>query len=165
MRRLLGCFAIAIVPASLSAQVPAGWKVVKSPQRLTRTASPNDRGGGGACRMAVPPDWKVDTQADKTEGQTGHMISPDGNISTSIQEHPPGQTLARAKEVALMFNKDAKVREESATRVWLTYNRAFMTIWDVLVAGDPVCEAQIILNSPGASSAAQKIVPTVGPAK
>jgi hypothetical protein len=140
--------------------------VVKSPKRLTRTASPTDQGGGGACEIAVPPAMVVDTEADRTVGQTGHMKTPDGNLSVSIQEHPPGETLARAKEVAMMFNKDAKAKEDSPTRVWLTYTRAGTEYWEILVPGNPVvCSAHFIIHDDRLEDAATSIVPTVGPAR
>lgn len=141
LRKALLCLVCTFAGASLvvaAPLIPAGWKVIKSPQRLTRTASPADRGGGGSCQIAVPPVMVVDAQADRTVGQTGHMKTPDGNLSVSIQEHPPGETLARAKEVAMTFNKDAKAKEDSPTRVWLTYTRAGTMYWDVLVPGNPV---------------------------
>jgi hypothetical protein len=169
MRKSVLCLAWVLAGASLAAAapgVPAGWKVIKSPQRLTRTASPTDRGGGGSCQLAVPPAMVVDAQADRTVGQTGNMKTPDGNLSVSIQEHPPGETLARAKEVAMMFNRDAKVKEDSPRRVWLTYTRAGPMIWDVLVAGNPVvCSAHFIINDDRLDDAANSIVPTVGPSK
>ena len=74
-----------------------------------------DHGGGGSCQVAVPGDWVVDTEADKTVGQTGHMKSPNGKVSVSIQEHPPGQSLSAVKSVALQFDKRAKVVEESCS--------------------------------------------------
>lgn len=113
----------------------------------------------------MPGDWVVDASANRTEGQTGHMKSPNGKVAVSIQEHAPGQTLARAKEVALAFNKDAKTMEDSPKRVWLAYNRAGMTIWDVLTAGNPVCDAQVIMDGASMQDIAKKIVATVGPAK
>ena len=162
----LVCVFVGISVATADSTVPAGWKVVKSPQRLTRTASPTDRGGGGSCQIAVPPAMVVDADADRTVGQTGHMKTPDGNLSVSIQEHPPGETLADAKEVAMKFNKDAKTKEDSPARVWLTYTRAGMTYWDVLVSGNPVvCSAHFIINDDRLEDAANSIVPTVGSAK
>jgi hypothetical protein len=167
LRKTLLCLACGFTGALLAVAapaVPAGWKVVKSPQRLTRTASPTDHGGGGSCQIAVPPAMIVDTQADRIVGQTGNMKTPDGNLSVSIQEHPPGETLARAKEVAMMFNKDAKTKEDSPTRVWLTYTRAGTTNWDVLVPGKTVvCAAHFIINDSRLADAANSIVPTVGP--
>ncbi len=151
--------------ASVAANVPSGWKVVKSPQRQTRTASPTDHGGGGSCQVAVPPDWVADTEADRTVGQTGHMKSPDGKLSVSIQEHPPGQPLDRAKAVAMQFDKRAKVLEESPNRVWLTSPYVLGTTWTVLVAGNPVCEAHFIIEDPSMQDLAKKVVATVGPAK
>ena len=146
--------------------VPAGWKVVKSPRRLTRTASVTDQGGGGLCQIAVPPVMVVDTDADRTVGQTGHMKTPDGNLSVSIQEHPPGETLASAKEVAIKFNKDAKAKEDAPTRVWLTYTRAGTEYWDVLVPGNSVvCSAHFIISDDRLEDAANSIVPTIGAAE
>lgn len=169
LRKALFCLACAFTGATLVAAAPAvpvGWKVIKSPPRLTRTASLTDRGGGGSCQIAVPPAMVVDTQADRTVGQTGHMKTPDGNLSVSIQEHPSGETLARAKAVEMMFNRDAKAKEDSPTRVWLTYTRAGTKYWDVLIAGRPVvCSAHFIINDDRLEDAANSIVPTVGPAK
>lgn len=169
LRKALLCLVCAFVGASLVAAAPAvaaEWKVVKSPQRLTRTASPPDRGGGGSCQLAVPAAMVVDSQADRTVGQTGHMKTADGNLSVSIQENPPGETLARAKAVAMMFNKDAKAKEDTPKRVWLTYTRAGAMIWDFVVAGNPVvCSAHFIINDDRLEGAANSIVPTVGPAK
>ena len=142
-----------------------GWKVVKSPKRLTRTASPNDRGGGGSCQLAVPGDWVVDTEADKTVGQTGHMKSPNGKASVSIQEHPPGQPLSSAKNVALQFDKRAKVMEESPSRVWLTSPYVLGTTWTVLVAGNPVCEGHFIIEEASMEAVAKRIAATIAPAK
>ncbi len=139
--------------------------MVKSPRRLTRTASPTDRGGGGSCQLAVPGDWVVDTDADKTVGQTGHMKSPNGKVSVSIQEHSPGQTLARAKSVALEFNKRAKVLEESPNRVWLSSPYVLGTTWTVLVEGNPVCEGHFIIEDPKMDDIAKKVAMTVGPGK
>jgi hypothetical protein len=168
LRKTFLCVVCAFASTSLAAAapaVPAAWKVVKSPQRLTRTASPTDRGGGGSCQLAVPPAMVVDQEGDRIVGQTGHMKTPDGNLSVSIQEHPPGETLARAKEVAMMFNRDAKAKEETPTRVWLTYTRAGTMMWDILIAGKPVCSAHFIINDNRLEDAASSIVPTVGPAK
>lgn len=168
LRKSLSCLVCAFAGASLAAAapaVPAGWKVVKSPGRLTRTASPTDRGGGGACQLAVPPAMVVDTEGDRIVGQSGHMKTPDGNLSVSIQEHPPGETVARAKAVAMMFNKDAKAKEDTPNRVWLTYTRAGTMMWDILIAGNPVCSAHFIINDDRLEDAANSIVPTVGPAK
>ena len=169
LRSALSCLVCTFAGAALIAAapaVPAGWKVVKSPRRLTRTASPTDQGGGGSCQIAVPPAMVVDTEADRTVGQTGHMKTPDGNLSVSIQEHPPGETLARAKEVAMMFNKDAKAKEDSPTRVWLTYTRAGTEYWEVLVPGNPVvCSAHFIIHDDRLEDAANSIVPTVGSAR
>ena len=148
-----------------AAQVPAGWKVVKSPQRLTRTTSPTDRGGGGGCQVAVPGDWVIDADADRTVGQTGHMKSPSGKVSVSIQEHPPGETLARAKDIALQFNKRAKVLEESSSRVWLTSPYVLGTTWEVLVAGNPICDGHFIIEDKSMEDLAKKIAATVAPAK
>jgi hypothetical protein len=165
MRKTVVYLALIGVSATLWAEVPAGWKVVKSPTRLTRTASPTDTGGGGRCQVAVPGDWVVDAEADRMVGQTGHMKSPNDNASISIQEHAPGETLARAKEVDLLFNKDAKALEDSANRVWLTYRRAGTTYWTVLVAGNPVCDAGFILNDKSMEDTAKQIAMTVGSAK
>jgi hypothetical protein len=94
------------------------------------------------------------------------MKTPDGNLSLDIQEHPPGETLARARDVSLMFDKDAKAKENSPTRVWLTYTRAGTMYWEVLVGGGPVvCSAQFIIHDGRLEDAANSIVPTVGPAK
>lgn len=150
----------------IAAAAPPGWKLVTSPKRLTRTASPTDQGGGAQCKLTVPPALVVDAEADRTVGQTGHMKTPDGNLSVSIQEHPPGETLARAKEVEMMFNKDAKVKEDSPKRVWLTYTRAGTMYWEVLVPGNPVvCSAHFIISDDRLEGAATIIVPTLGPTK
>ncbi len=138
---------------------------MKSPQRRTRTASPTDRGGGGSCQLAVPPDWAVDAEADRAVGQTGHMKSANGKLSVSIQEHPPGEPLDRAKAVAMQFDKRAKVLEESPNRVWLTSPYVLGTTWTVLVAGNPVCDAHFIIEDAAMQDTAKKIVATVGPAK
>lgn len=150
---------------SLAVEVPAGWKVVKSPARLTRSASPADHGGGGSCQLAVPGNWVVDTEANNTVGQTGHMKSPNDKVSASIQEHPPGQPLSAAKSVALQFDKRAKVLEESPNRVWLTSPYVFGTTWTVLVAGNPVCDGHFIIEDPAMQDLAKKVVTTVGPSK
>jgi hypothetical protein len=74
LRKSVLCALCAFSGVSLAAAapaVPAGWKVVKSPQRLTRTASPTDRGGGGSCQIAVPPAMVVDTQADQMLAKPG----------------------------------------------------------------------------------------------
>jgi hypothetical protein len=147
--------------ASLAAEVPPGWKLVKSPQRLTRTASPTDHGGGGLCQLAVPGNWVVDTEADKTVGQMGHMKSPNDKASVSIQEHPPGQTLSDATKVALQFDKRAKVMEQSSNRVWLKSPYVLGTTWTVLVAGNPVCEAHFIIEDPAMQDVAKKIAATL----
>lgn len=167
MGKMIWSLGLTICAASLiAAAAPPGWKTVTSPKRLTRTASPTDQGGGAQCKIAVPPVMVVDTEADRTVGQTGHMKTPDGNLSVSIQEHPPGEALARAKAVTMMFNKDAKVKEDTPGRVWLTYTRAGTTYWDVLVPGNPVvCSAHFIISDDRLEDAANSIVPTVGPAK
>lgn len=158
---------LTIAGASLiAAAAPPGWKVVLSPKRLTRTASPTDQGGGGSCKIAVPPALVVDTEADRTVGQTGHMKTPDGNLSVDVQEYPPGETLARARDVAMMFNKDAKVKEDSPKRIWLTYTRIGWENWDIFVPGNPVvCSAHFIIQDARLDDAANSIVPTLGPTK
>jgi len=167
IRKAFWCLGFTIAGASLiAAAAPQGWKVVLSPKRLTRTASPTDQGGGGQCQIAVPPALVVDTEADRTVGQTGHMKTPDGNLSVSIQEHPPGETLAQAKQVEMMINKDAKAKEDSPKRVWLTYTRVGTMYWDILVPGNPVvCSAHFIISDDRLQGAANIIAPTVGPTK
>lgn len=65
----------------------------------------------------------------------------------------------------LEFNKDAKLLEDSGKRVWLSYTRAGDTMWDVLVAGNPVCAGHLIIQDASLEDAAKKIVMTVEPAK
>ena len=163
MRKL--ALIVMLCGASLATEVPPGWKIVKSPARLTRTASPTDRGGGGSCQLAVPGDWVVDTDADKTVGQTGHMKSPNDKVSVSIQEHPLGESLSEAKSVALKFDKRAKTLEDSSNRVWLTSPYVLGTKWTVLVAGNPVCDAHFIIDDPAMQDIAKKVATTVGPSK
>ena len=52
-----------------------------------------------------------------------------------------------------------------AHRIWLSSNRAGMTIWTVLVAGNPVCDGHFNLEGTGMEDTVKKIVRTVGPAK
>ncbi len=166
VRGMIWSLSLVVCAASLIAAAPPGWKIVKSPQRLTRTANPNDRGGGGQCQIAVPPAMVVDTEADRTVGQTGHMKTPDGNLSVSVQEHPPGETLPEAADVTMKFNRDAKVTERSAKRVWISYQRAGNTMWEVLAAGNPVvCSAHFIIHDARLEDAAKSIVPTLASSK
>lgn len=167
IRKFVWCTGWTVAGLSLiAAAAPPGWKNIPSPKRLTRTASSSDQGGGGQCQIAVPPALVVDTEADRTVGQTGHMKTPDGNLSVSVQEYPPGETVARARDVAMMFNKDAKPKEDSPNRVWLTYTRVGWTHWDVFVPGNPVvCSAHFIIKDARLDDAAISIIPTLGPTK
>jgi len=167
IRRFALCIGWTVAGLSLiAAAAPSGWKTVPSPKRLTRTASLADQGGGAQCQIAVPPALVVDSEADRTVGQTGHMKTPDGNLSVSVQEYPPGETVARARDVAMMFNKDAKPKENSPNRVWLTYTRTGWTHWDIFVPGNPVvCSAHFIIKDERLDDAAISIIPTLGPTK
>jgi hypothetical protein len=165
--KIILCIGWTVAGLSLiAAAAPAGWKTVTSPKRSTRTASLSDQGGGGRCQIAVPPAFVVEAEADRTAGQTGHVKTPDGNLSVSVQEYPPGETVARVRDVAMMFNKDAKPKEDSPERVWLTYTRAGWTHWDIIVPGNPVvCSAHFIIKNARLDDAAVSIIATLGPTK
>lgn len=150
----------------IAAAAPPGWKTVASPKRLTRTASAIERHGGAQCTIAVPLVMVEDTEADRTLGQTGHMKTPDGNLTVSVQEHPPGESLTRAKDVAMMFNGTARPKEDTPQRVWLTYSRAGWTHWDIFVPGNPVvCSAHVTIKDARLDDAAISIIATLGPSK
>lgn len=167
IRKIAWCIGWTMAGLSLiAAAAPPGWKTITSPKRLTRTAALSDHGGGAQCQIAVPPALIVDAEADKTVGQAGHMKTPDGNLSVSVQEYPPGETVARARDVAMMFNKDAKPKEDSPERVWLTYSRAGWEHWDIFVPGNPVvCSAHFAIKDARLEDAAISIIPTLGPTK
>ena len=165
--KLVLCIGWTVTGLSLiAAAAPPGWRVITSPKRVTRTASATDRGGGKRCQIAVPPALVVDADADRTVGQTGHMKTPDGNLSVSVQEYPPGETIARARDVAMLSNKDARPNEDSPMRVWLTYTRVGSEHWDVFVPGNPVlCSAHFIIKDARQDDAAISIIPTLGPTR
>ncbi len=116
--------------------------------------------------MSVPSEFIVDAEADRIAGQAGHVKTPDGKLSVSVQELPPGETVARARDAAMMSNRDAKPKEDTADRVWLTYSRGGWTHWDIFVPGKPVvCSAHFIIKDAKLDDAAISIIPTLGPTK
>jgi hypothetical protein len=150
MRGLLVPAALLLGGCGLHAQdVPGGWKVVKDK--------------AGTCQMAVPADWVADKLI------SSFMTSADGKANAVAHGLRPGQQFADAMALAKQVTKPAKMIEDSAKRVWYTYEGAATpgggANWYVAVAGSPICTAQISFKSPTLEETARKIALSLTQAK
>jgi hypothetical protein len=150
MPGLLCPAALLLVGYGLDAQdVPSGWKVVK------------DR--AGACQIAVPADWVSDKLV------ASFMSSADGKANAVAHGLRAGQSFADAMTLAKQVTKPAKMIEESAKRVWYTYEGANTpaggTNWYVAVAGSPICTAQVSFKTPAMEETAKKVALSLTQAK
>jgi hypothetical protein len=150
MRGSVFSAALLLAGFGLHAQdVPSGWKVVKDRQ--------------GACQLAVPADWS----ADKL--MPSFVQSPDGKSNAVPHGLRAGQTFPDAMALAKQVTPPSKIIEESAKRVWYTYQGAGTpgggTDWYVGVAGSTICTAQISFKSPVTEDTAKKIALSLTQAK
>ena len=144
----MGRISVGLLLAAIALQaqdVPAGWKVVKDTK--------------GACQLAVPPDWAVDGSSAK---------SPDGNTDAVPHGQRAGLGFSEATGIAKSVMKPAKILEDSANRLWYTFentNGKPGTNYYVAVATAPVCTAQVSFKNATAEDTAKKIAVTLGKAK
>jgi hypothetical protein len=165
MRKIVGGLALALLSLPVWAQVPAGWQIVQSPKPLTSAgATP---GKGGQCQMAVPADWVPNTALNGF-GQTHFGTPADRKAkgTTSLYESAPGRSFEDAKRGVVRYNAPMKVFEDSSKRFWYQSkeSNSLFTVWEVIVAADPVCILGISFNSPSLEDTARAIALSLAPA-
>lgn len=168
----------------LWAQVPAGWRTIRSVSKPPATmAGPVVR--DGKCSLAVPGNWIDDKTVDRSQAH-----SPDGTAQAFVQEWPSrpntptfasrkSQTLKdyqkQKADSARAYHQDVlelKVLEDSATRLEVVRVSTEplgpgLTDWTLLAAGDPICYAVVHVSGtaptapPAAHATAQQLLPVV----
>lgn len=165
MKKIVASVALALLGLPVAAQVPAGWQIVTSPKPLTPKGAPP--GKGGQCQMAVPADWVPNTALNGF-GQThfGAPANRDARGSTSLYESAPGRSFADAKQGVVRYNGPMKVFEDSSTRFWYQSkeSNSLFTVWEVIVAANPVCILGISFNAPSLEETARAIALSLAPA-
>jgi hypothetical protein len=132
------------------AEAPAGWKVIKDKD--------------GACRLAVPPEWTVNSQLPNL------AISPNhSDVSVSSR---PGKSVNPLTDVVQKALGVDRMLENSERRVFWAAKPVSspaaggpVTTYHVIVPGKGgACEARIALTS-GSEALAKKIAATVASAR
>lgn len=130
---------------AFSQNVPSGWKVVKDNQ--------------GACKVAVPGDWKIDTSIGK---------SPDGKSNVVPNGLDADESFKEATSMVKQMMKPTKTIEDSDKRLLYAYDGgrgSSGTNWYVAVPGKPVCTAQVTFKDPVPEDTAKKIALSLTQAK
>lgn len=136
--------------ALLSAQTPAGWKMVKDKS--------------GACQMAVPPDWEVNKTLPSM------ATAPDKSDAMVISQ--TGRTLKPISAVGQQAIGAEKMIENTAQRTFWAGKPVSLSGlpavvgYHVTVPGkDGTCGAQITIPKGGSEELVKKIAATLAPAK
>lgn len=168
---ILRCAALILFSACLWAQVPAGWRTLRSVSKLPATMSEKVIRDGG-CTIAVPGDWVDEATVDRSEAH-----SPDGRGKAFVQQWPSkphfptflqrkNQTLIdyrkQKADWARAYHKDVvdlKVLEDSPTRFRVLRVSTEplglgVTDWTLLSPGDPICYAMVFVSGTGAADPA-----------
>ena len=137
---------LALCSASVFAQTPAGWQVMKDRK--------------GQCQMAVPPAWV----ADKI--MPGSVAAADRSANVVFSGKPAEVTYQQIAGMAKEMFKPVKVFEESASRTWFASAPAHgKSSWYVVLGTKPVCEAQIEFKDPSFEATARQMVESLKPVK
>lgn len=180
---VLRCAVLILVSASLWAQVPAGWRTLRSVSKPPATMSEKVI-RDGKCAIAVPGDWLDDATVDRSQAH-----SRDGKSNAFVQEWPSKPHLptylSRKDHIladyrnqkanwARLYHKDVvdlKVLEDSPARLKVVRVTTAplslgITDWTLLSAGDPICYAMVFVSGTGPTdpgpdrAAAQRLLPT-----
>jgi len=158
----LVCFALIAVLMSY------GWHAAASIPRTSRRQSNPEtwltvQDKTGACRMSVPPDWKLETK------WPGHVVAPEQTETTLIAGAKRARSAMsdadqKALDVDKLFENSPDLWFYSSKPIAGTDGTPNLTLYHVNIIREAgTCIAQILVNQSHAEDEIRKIAATVRP--
>ncbi len=146
MKALITTAVAALIVASSA--TPAAAPPVAGWQKVTARK--------GGCAMYIPGDWKISALLK------GSAASADGSASAVVDRTDAASTLAEVKPVMEGMYKPVKIFEDTAQRLWYSYELNNKIHWYVgMPVKGGICGAQITVGKPDQEAVAKKIALSV----